>query len=113
VCLSVCLSLTGRCSTEAAECRITQTTPHDSPAENLRKTQTRSRPTEAPNAGGVGYMQVHVAEIGNFRREALSTYFGRKFITLSVHLVCLQHVRRDAARGAGFSETADPCVVQK
>jgi len=36
-------------------------------------------------------------QIGDIRREALSAYFGRKFITLSVHLICLQHVRRDAA----------------
>ena len=28
---------------------------------------------------------------------------------LSVHLICLQHVRRDAARRAGSSATADPC----
>jgi len=48
-------------------------------------------------------------EIGDFRREALSTQFGRKFITLSVHLICLQHVDRDAARRAGLSATADAC----
>ena len=35
--------------------------------------------------------------------------FGREFITLNVHLICLQHVRRDAARRAGLSGTADPC----
>jgi len=28
---------------------------------------------------------------------------------MSVHLICLQHVRRDAARRAGLSATADPC----
>jgi len=33
-----------------------------------------------------------------------------KFITLGVHLICLQHVRRDAARRAGLSATADPCI---
>jgi len=31
VCLSVCLSVTSRCSTETAKRRFTQTTPHDSP----------------------------------------------------------------------------------
>jgi len=36
------------------------------------------------------------------------TQFGRKFITLIVHL-CLQHVYRDAARRAGSSATADTC----
>jgi len=30
-------------------------------------------------------------KIDDFRREALSTWFGRKLITLSVHLICLQH----------------------
>jgi len=43
------------------------------------------------------------------RCEALSTYLGRKSITPSVHLVCSQHVRRDAARRAGLSATADLC----
>jgi len=57
----VCLFVTSRCSTKTAKRRITQTTLHDSPgtllffflAEDFGKTQTRSPPTEAPNAGGV------------------------------------------------------------
>jgi len=28
------------------------------------------------------------------------------------HLICLQHVRRDAARRAGLSATADPCFYR-
>jgi len=43
------------------------------------------------------------------KRCQLSSVATRKFITLSVHLTCLQHVRRDAARRAGLSATADPC----
>ena len=31
LCLSVCLSVTSRCSTKTAKRMITQTTPHDSP----------------------------------------------------------------------------------
>jgi len=31
LCPSVCLSITSRCSTKTAKCRITQITPHDSP----------------------------------------------------------------------------------
>jgi len=62
-----------------------------------------------PNAGAkcrwVRLNAVAVAEIGNFRRQTLSTYLGRKLITLSSHL----HVRRDAVRRAGLSATADPC----
>jgi len=30
-------------------------------------------------------------------------------MTLSVHLICLQHVLRDGARRAGLSATDDPC----
>jgi len=51
--VSVCLSVTNRCSTETAERRITQTTPRDSSgtlvffvAEDLGKTQTGSPPTD-------------------------------------------------------------------
>ena len=32
------------------------------------------------------------------------------FITLNVHVTCLQHVRRDAARRAGLSVTDDPIL---
>ena len=60
VCLSVCPSVTSRCSTEMAQRRITQTMLHDSReillfknAENLGKTRTELPPTEAPNAGTV------------------------------------------------------------
>jgi len=38
----------------------------------------------------------------------LSAYFGRKFITLSVHL-CLQHICCDAAHHGGLSVIADTC----
>jgi len=37
-----------------------------SDAENLRKNQTGLSPMEAPNAGGVGYMQVRFLNIGDF-----------------------------------------------
>jgi len=56
--MSVCPSVTSRCSTETAKPKIRQITPHDSSgtlvsdAENLGKTQTGSPPTDAPNAGG-------------------------------------------------------------
>jgi len=44
-------------------------------------------------------------KIGDFRRK-----FGRRFITLSVHLICLQHVRRDAACRADLSVTAEKLI---
>jgi len=31
-------------------------------------------------------------------------------ITLSDHVVCLQHIRRDPVHHAGLSATADPCL---
>ena len=37
--------------------------------------------------------------------------FGCKFITVSVHPICLQHVCHDAACRAGLSATADPCWI--
>jgi len=60
-CVSVCPSVTSRCSTEMAKRRITQTKCHTiaqgllfSGTKNLNKTQPQSPPVEAPNAGGVG-----------------------------------------------------------
>ena len=41
----------------------------------------------------------------------LSSRSVHKFITVSVHHICFQHVRRDAARRAGLSATADPCSL--
>jgi len=58
--LSVCPSVTSRCSTKTAKRRITQTTPHDTPgilvsgAKDFREIRQGSPPTGAPNAGGVG-----------------------------------------------------------
>jgi len=61
--LSVQMSIISRCSTETAKRRTTQTTPHDSPGLCFccRKSWQNSNgvtPTEVPNAGGVGKMQV-------------------------------------------------------
>ena len=52
-------------------------------------------------------------KIGDFRCEVLSTWFGCRFITLSVHLICLQHVCCDAVRRVGLSVTADPCITDR
>jgi len=54
-------------------------------------------------------MQARQLQINDFQCEGVVN-FGRKFITLSVHLICLQHVRRDAACHMGLSVTADPCL---
>ena len=107
VCLSVHLSQVGvlLISTETAKRRITQTTPH----KNLGKTQMESPPTEAPNAGGYRLNAGAVAE--NWRLSTRSVVNLARFSTLSVHVICLQHVRRDAARRAGLSATANPSYV--
>jgi len=61
LCLSVCLSVTSRCSAETVKRKITQTASHDSPGTLVlwrrRSDQNSNRvtPTEAPNAGGIGW----------------------------------------------------------
>ena len=52
-------------------------------------------------------MQVRQVKIGDFRQITSSV----AFIILSIHL-CLQHVCRGAARGAGSSATAGTCKCQ-
>jgi len=58
--VSVCLSVTSRCSTKTVKRRITQTTPHDSPGtlvfwrQRSPRNSTGVTPYGAPNAGGVG-----------------------------------------------------------
>ena len=113
----VCLSAISRCSTETAKRRITQITPHDSPGTLVFKCR-RSRQSSTgvtPNGGAAyrwGRLKLATFEkqfaITRKRRpsQASSTQFGRKFITLSIHL-CLQQVYRDAARRSGSSATAE------
>jgi len=64
MCPSVCLSVTSRHCTNMAKCRITQTTPYDSPgtlwfsdAKDLGEIPMGLLPTGAPNRGGVGSYQ--------------------------------------------------------
>ena len=47
-------------------------------------------------------MHVQYVEIDDFQCKTLKTYFGRKFITISDHLICLKHVCRDAEHHEGF-----------
>jgi len=117
VSLSVHPSVTSQCSTETAKCRIMQTAPHNSPVTVVfwcqKSLQNSNR--VAPSGGTKcrwGRLNAGtVAENGNFRHKALSTWLSCKFITLSVHIICLQHIRSDAAWSAGLSATADPCCT--
>jgi len=58
--VSVCPSVTSRCSTKTAKHRITQTTPHDTPGnlvfwrQRSPRNSTGVTPYGAPNAGWVG-----------------------------------------------------------
>ena len=106
VCLSVCPSVTSRCPTEMAKRRITQTTPHDSPRTLVfccRKSRQNSNGVTPNGCAKCSWGRLNTDAVAanwrlsTLRREALSTQFGRKFITLSVHLICLQHVRGDPA----------------
>jgi len=112
--VSVPPSFTSWCSTEMAKRRITQTMPHDSPGtlvsddEYLHKTQT----LVTPNGGTKCWCDRSLAAICWLSTESVSTYLSRKFITLSIHLICLQHVRHDAAHRTGLSATADSCTFQ-
>jgi len=69
VCLSVCLSVTSRCSTETSKRAFIQTTPQDNPHSLVfwcrRSRQNRVIPAEAPDAAGVDYNSSAVAEIGD------------------------------------------------
>jgi len=118
ICLSVCLSIcpsvrpsvTSWCFIETAKRRITQTTPHNSPGTSFLMPKILAKLTRDHPQGGAksktGRLNAdEVAENCVFRREVLSSYCGRKFVTLSVHL----HVRQDAARRAGLPATAYPC----
>ena len=114
--VSVCLSVTSRCSTEMAK-RIgshnTTRWPRDSSflMPKISSKLKQGHPQRRRQMYRWGrLMRVRQLKIGDFRREALLTQLGRKFITLSVHLTCLQHVRRYAARRAGLSATTDPCI---
>jgi len=51
-----------------------------------------------------------VAENWRLSTRSLVNLVWSQVNTLSVHLICLQHVRRDPARRAGLSATADPCI---
>jgi len=79
--ISVCLSVTSRCTTKTAKRRITQTTPHDSSvAKDLREIRQRSHPTRAPNAGWV-------VKIGDFRQITgyiLKTVNDRHIVSIKV-----------------------------
>jgi len=75
-----------------------------SDAENLRKTQMESISIQ------MGYAKCRRGSWKLATFNAKHCQLSRKFIPLSVHLICLQHVYHDAAHRAGLSATADLCL---
>jgi len=121
VCLSACTSVRPSVChksvfhTETAKGRITQTTVHDSPGTlvfRCRKLQQNSNGV-TPNGGAKcrwGRLNADgVAQNWRLSTRSVVNLARSQFITLSVHITCLQHVHPDAARRAGLSLTADPC----
>jgi len=109
VCLSVWPSVrpsvTSRCSTETAKSRTTQKTPHDSPETLVfwcRKSWQKS--TGVIRNGGAKCRRGRLSAGAVSENLRIST---RIVVNLarshSVHVICLQHVRRDAVRRAGIA----------
>ena len=86
-CLSVCLSVTSRCSTKTAKRWITQTTPHDSPglefseAKDLSEIRLGSPPTGAPNAGGLGQNRRDFRQITGYISKTVQ---DRRMVSIKV-----------------------------
>jgi len=95
--VSVRPSVTGWCSIETARHRITQSMPHDSPGTLVfscwKSLQNSNGVT--PN-GGTKYRWGRLNAVAVAEICALSfCQLGCRFITLSIHVTCLQHVHRD------------------
>jgi len=109
--LFVRLSVTSRCSTETAKCRITQITPHDSPGTLM--------PKYRQNSNGVTPNRGTKCRWGRLNAGAVAENWRlltRSVVNLARSQVCHTqptdlHVRRAAARRAGLSATADPYSV--
>ena len=76
--VSVCLS---KCSTKTAKHRIMQTMPHNSPGTHSFLTRKISAKFKRGHPQWRRQMQVGQLKNGDFRRDALSTQSGCKFIT--------------------------------
>jgi len=110
----VCLSVTSRCPTETAKRRITQTTPCDSAGTLVfwcRKSRQNSNRVTSNGGDKCRCGRCKLATFDAKRCQLTSSSVtSLKFITLSVHLICLQHVRHETVRRAGLPATARPCL---
>ena len=113
--VSVCPPVTSRCSTETAKRWIMQTTPHDSPwtlvfwFRKSRQNSNRVTPSWGAKCTWWRFSADAVAANWWLSMWSIVNLVWSKFITLSVHLISLQHVRHDAVCRAGLSVTADCC----
>jgi len=98
---SVCQSVRSQCSTQTAKRRIMQIMPHNSPGTSVfwcQKSWQNSK-GEPPNGGAK-------CRWGSLNAGAVVTNW--RLSTLSIHLICMQHVCRATACRMGLSATADP-----
>ena len=105
--LSVCLSVTSRCSTETAKHMISKQRHTIAPglpfsdAKDLGKTQTGSSPTEAPKAGGAIYRNGDFRQITRYNSKTSSVASVVNFV--QSHVYHAEHPRLFAARLPWFS----------
>jgi len=112
--MSVCPSVTSRCSSETDKCRITQTMPDNSPGTLVFwywKSRQHSNGVTPSGGAKCRWSTCGSWKLATFDAKHCQLRFGHKFITLSIHLICLQHVPHDAAPCVGLSATADPCHI--
>ena len=76
LCLSVCLSVTSRCSVKTAKRRITQTTPHDSPGTCFLTPKISAKFDRGHPLRG-RQMQVRWVKIGDFRQ--ITGYISKRY----------------------------------
>jgi len=109
VCLSVLPSATSRCSTETAKRRIMPITPHDTTGTLVCCCQRSRRNTNGvtPNRGAKRWATLNAGAIAACWRRST-----RSVVNLARSQV--YHTERPpslfAARRAGLSATADPCL---
>jgi len=87
LCLSVCPSVTSRCSTKTAKRRITQTTPHDSPGTLVFWSQRFPRKFDQGHPLRGRQMQAGWVKIGDFQQitgNILKTVQDRRIVSITV-----------------------------
>jgi len=112
--VSVCPSVTSRCSTETAKCIGSRKQRRTIDVFWCQKILSQNSNRVSPNGGAkCRWCRLNAGAACSWK---LATFHENRcelnsVATLSVHLICLQNVRRDAARCAALSATADPYLL--